>query len=161
MELSADSDLGRIWNTPFSIPLLFSYTFTDAEFLSSFESDFDPWGNVHSGDSLPYIPQQQIYTSIGLGKAPWHLKFDNYFVDSMRTRAGRGPIVESLSTDSHWVSNVTGEFRLPGEKTVAALFLSVRNLANNEYIVARRPYGVRPGLPRTIMAGVRFRVGRP
>ena len=161
LELSADSDLGELWNTPFSIPLLFSYTFTDAEFLSSFESDFDPWGDVHSGDSLPYLPKHQIYTSIGLGRAPWHLNFDTYFVDSMRTRAGRGPMLASLATDSHWVSNLTGEYRLPGEKTVAALFLSIRNLTNNEYIVARRPYGVRPGLPRTITAGVRFRLGRP
>jgi Fe(3+) dicitrate transport protein len=161
LELSADSDLGKIWNAPVSIPLVLSYTFTDAEFLSSFESDFDPWGNVNSGDSLPYIPQQQIYASIGLGRASWYLNFDTYFVDSMRTRAGQGPIVESLATDSHWVSNMTGEFRLPGERIIAALFLSIRNLANNEYIVARRPYGVRPGLPRTIMAGVRFRMRRP
>jgi Fe(3+) dicitrate transport protein len=36
-----------------------------------------------------------------------------------------------------------------------SIFLSGENLTDAEYVVARRPAGPRPGLPRTISAGVR------
>ena len=40
------------------------------------------------------------------------------------------------------------------------VFASIQNLTNNAYIVARRPAGARPGLPRTLMAGIKLRLGR-
>jgi outer membrane receptor for ferric coprogen and ferric-rhodotorulic acid len=36
------------------------------------------------------------------------------------------------------------------------LFVNIRNLLDETYIVSDRPYGVRPGLPRTVMGGLRF-----
>ena len=37
-----------------------------------------------------------------------------------------------------------------------AHFVSVQNISDEAYIVARRPAGVRPGLPRTFVAGLKF-----
>ena len=37
-----------------------------------------------------------------------------------------------------------------------SFYLSVKNIANEAYIVARRPAGVRPGLPRTVLGGVKI-----
>jgi Fe(3+) dicitrate transport protein len=38
----------------------------------------------------------------------------------------------------------------------AQVQVGVENLADATYVVARRPAGARPGLPRTLMAGIRL-----
>jgi Fe(3+) dicitrate transport protein len=38
----------------------------------------------------------------------------------------------------------------------AEIQVGVENLADASYVVARRPAGARPGLPRTLMAGIRL-----
>jgi Fe(3+) dicitrate transport protein len=54
------------------------------------------------------------------------------------------------------VLNAFGELSLMGS---ARLFVNVQNLMDSAYIVARAPAGARPGLPRTLMAGIKFRLG--
>ncbi len=56
-----------------SVPLHFTYTYTNAEFKNSFVSAFDEWGNVTSGDELPYIPEHQFYIGAGLVADQWEL----------------------------------------------------------------------------------------
>jgi Fe(3+) dicitrate transport protein len=51
------------------------------------------------------------------------------------------------------VFGVQGEYRLAPWST---LTVAVQNLTDARYIVARRPAGARPGLPRTIVAGARL-----
>ena len=34
------------------------------------------------------------------------------------------------------------------------IYLQVRNLTDEVYVAARRPYGLRPGLPRTALLGI-------
>ena len=41
------------------------------------------------------------------------------------------------------------------------IYLGVQNLTDNATIVARRPAGVRPGLPRTFVAGIWFDFEQP
>jgi Fe(3+) dicitrate transport protein len=38
----------------------------------------------------------------------------------------------------------------------AKIQVGVENLTDETYVVARRPAGARPGLPRTLMAGIRL-----
>jgi Fe(3+) dicitrate transport protein len=81
----------------------------------------------------------------------------------MRTEAGQGSILPSQATDVHLVVNLSGEYRLKklgSDRHMASLYVSLRNLFDRESIVARRPAGARPGLPRTIMGGLRFSFGR-
>ena len=46
------------------------------------------------------------------------------------------------------------------EKRAVTLFVTVQNLTNQAYIAARRPAGARPGLPRMLMGGIKFHLGR-
>ena len=156
LESSLQSDLRRIWDAGVSLPVRFSYTFTRAEFRSSFDSGFEPWGTVTSGDDLPYVPNHQLSMGIGFSRSKWNVDFETNYVGAMRTQAGSGPLRRLFSTDARWVLNVTADYGLT-EGT--RLFLAVQNLADNEYVVARQPAGARPGLPRTFTAGLRFRLG--
>lgn len=152
-ELSVQADLTEGLGGDLSVPVRFAYTLTRGEFQNSFESDFGPWGNVEAGDELPYLPRHQVYASLGLERSGWSLLLDSHYVSRMRTAAGSGPILPQEATDSYLVFNLTGE-RALGEW--ASLFATVQNLTDRAYIVARRPAGARPGLPRTFMAGIKL-----
>ena len=76
-------------NTKFSLPITFGYTFTDTEFLNSFGSDDDLWGEVTIGDELPYIAKHQFNTSISLEHAKFELNFKwTFIMVHFRTIAG-------------------------------------------------------------------------
>ena len=160
LEASGSFDPGQTFHSSFRFPVSFAYTFTEAEFKNSFESQFEPWGNVVAGDQIPNLPRRQLQASFGLEKARWRLSLESQAVSQKRTKADQGPIPGLEATDAYLVFNLSGEYDLNAEEKGASLFLSVRNLTDQAYIVARRPAGARPGLPRTVMGGIRFRLGR-
>jgi Fe(3+) dicitrate transport protein len=135
-----------------SLPIRLTYTFTDAEFRTSFESAFEPWGTVEIGDKLPYIAPHQLQLRAGLAQDRWSASVDFRWQAAMRTAAGRGAIPAGGGTDAYAVMGFMGEFTMT---PWASIFLSGENLAGAEYVVARRPAGPRPGLSRTISVGVR------
>ncbi|NOX36549.1 MAG: TonB-dependent receptor [Calditrichaeota bacterium] len=153
LEVSFSFDFGSQMGWPdYAIPLRMAYTFTDATFQNSFKSDYKPWGTVEKGDELPYLPRHQFYTSLGLETATYRIHISAKYVGRMRTVAGKGDFVESRSTDAHTVFDLSAEYAITPSNRV---FLSVRNLTNAIYVAARRPAGLRPGLPRTFLAGVK------
>ena len=156
MEASISFDPAASMQAEFSLPLQISYTVTDGEFRNAFDSAFGPWGNVIVGDKLPYLPRHQFYASFGVRTGKWNASFDTHWGSGMRTVAGRGPAPLPERTDPYAVLNLSSEYELSQR---ASLFANVQNVTNNRYIVARRPAGVRPGLPRMFMAGINFRLG--
>jgi Fe(3+) dicitrate transport protein len=140
---------GRDWDT--RVPVRVTYTHTRAEFRSAFDSDYDPWGEVEIGDRLPYLPEHQMSGSIGYDRSRWSVTLSTVGSAVMRTRAGQGDIPEGKGTDSYVVFNLAGELHLD---RVGTLFAGVQNLSDERYSVARRPAGLRPGLPRTLVAGL-------
>ena len=109
------------------------------------------------GDKLPYLPPHQFYASLGVRTRKWNAGFDTHWGSSMRTTAARAQHLLLQRTDAYAVLNLSAEYQLSQR---AGLFANLQNVANNRYIVARRPAGVRPGLPRLFMAGIHFRLGR-
>lgn len=150
VELSLRSDLA----TPrmsITLPVRFSYTYTEAEFASSFETDFADWApQVTAGDSLPYVPEQQLHAEIGVEGRRWNTFLSANYVSEMRTQAGRGPVPLAESIEDHLTFDLAAKVEL-WERT--SVFLQVRNLSDEVYVASRRPYGLRPGLPRTTLLG--------
>ncbi|MDX1383641.1 MAG: TonB-dependent receptor, partial [Thermoanaerobaculia bacterium] len=136
------------------IPLSLSYTYTVGEFQTSFLTSFADWGpRVEKGDELPYLPQNQLRLGAGVTGRLWSLHLAGSYMDAMRTNAGQGPIPPGEGTDSRFVLDVGARYRVIDG---LAVYANLRNLTDDTYIVARRPYGVRPGLPRTVLVGVAF-----
>lgn len=134
------------------IPLRLTYTHTQAEFRSSFTTSFADWApEVVAGDHLPYLPEHQLFAEIGVTRDRWSLFLSADGVDEMRTQAGSGPVEEPFRIEGHWVLDVSGSIRFGDRYRVG---LQVRNIADEVYVVARRPYGLRPGLPRTALASL-------
>ena len=136
-----------------SLPIGVTYTYTHAEFQSSFDVDFDEWGTVSAGDELPYLPAHQFYVHAGIVQPQWQAHIGGKFVDEMRTTAGSGAIGYGEGTDAHFVVDLSGDVAL---SDTTRAFVNVNNLFDEEYVAARRPAGARPGMPLTVFGGVKF-----
>ena len=69
----------------------------------------------------------------------------------MRTSASQGELNPSQSTDAMAVLDAGIRFQAQAH---LEWFAGVTNVLNDTYVVARRPYGLRPGMPRAFRAGV-------
>ncbi len=149
LELSAafSPTLGSI-----DIPLGIQYTWTaEAEFQNSFDSDFDPWGDVEAGDELPYIPKHQLRATAGLAKGDWGINVAANYVGKMRATAGQGTLIPADVIQSRMVWDFVARWNW---SDTLSTYFKVDNLFDEIYIASRRPSGVRPGLERTAYVGV-------
>jgi Fe(3+) dicitrate transport protein len=152
LELSAQHNLGNLIGWSASIPVRVSYSWTEAVFESNFESSFNPWGSVNVGDRLPYVAPHQVFAALGVESSRFDVEISTSWVSTMRTVAGRDAPSKDSRIDQHFVVDLAAEFAINDR---VQMFASVRNLTNEVYVAARRPAGVRPGLPRTTLLGLR------
>jgi len=138
------------------VPFELRYTWTaEAEFQNAFESDFDPWGDVQVGDELPYIPEHQLRATTGLEASKWRFNIAANYIGKLRARAGQGAFIPEESIDSHVVWDMVAAWQFTPQLST---YVKVDNLFDETYIAARRPAGVRPGLPRTAYLGLTYRL---
>ena len=145
----AGAALGRGW----SLPLSAVYTWTEGEFGSSFQSSFEEWGDVQQGDEMPLMPEHQLTLNAGIEADRWRTFLTLNYVDETRAEAGTGAIPANDRIDSRTLLDLSAEFDLTSQ---ASLFASLTNLTDEEYNVAFRPAGARPGAPRSWLAGVKI-----
>ncbi len=151
LELSGNFALAGLIGD-YEVPVSMQYTWTaEAEFRNAFDSGFDPWGNVATGDELPYIPQHQLRVAAGIEGAAWGLNLSANYVGRMRTTAGQGPFVPEDTINSHVVWDVSASWRFSDS---VSSYIKIDNLFDEIYIAARRPAGLRPGLERTAYIGL-------
>jgi Fe(3+) dicitrate transport protein len=153
LELSADYrwQFGSV-----DLPVALNYTWTrEAEFRNAFESGFEPWGEVAVGDELPYIPDHQLTLTAGLQAEKWRFNLAANYRGKLRTRADQGEFDPRYSVDSHVIWDAVAS-RQVSERLAA--YVKVDNLLDEVYVAARRPAGVRPGLPRAAYLGVTYRL---
>jgi Fe(3+) dicitrate transport protein len=137
-------------------PLSIQYTWTtEAEFQTGFESNFDPWGDVQAGDELPYIPEHQLRATAGLAAHKWRVNLAASYVGKMRARAGQGSFDPQTTIGAHTVWDLVASWEFSEQ---LSSYVKVDNLFDETYIAARRPAGVRPGLPRTAYLGITYRL---
>src|SRR5690606_36293987 len=129
-----------------------AYTFTQTEFLGSFESDDPMFGSVTAGDEIPYVPEHQLSVQAGVEHHRAGGNVGVTYVAAMREQAGQGELTEGLATDEQVVVNVSAWVRLLEPLVMS---LNVRNLLDAQHIVARRPFGARPNAPRWVQLGAK------
>jgi Fe(3+) dicitrate transport protein len=134
------------------LPARASYTYTYTEFLSTFTSSDPQFGNVKSGDELPYVPAHQANATVGIEKKQLGLNVGGTFVDAMWEHAGHGTPAPGDKTDAYFLLDASAKYRLFEH---VELYVNGRNLTNDRYIASRRPFGARPGAPLWVLAGVR------
>jgi Fe(3+) dicitrate transport protein len=153
-EFFASLDLLARRSERFRVPVNLGYTFTDASFGSSFISTFAGWGLVLDGDPIPYIAKHQVNGRIGFEARKYSV---NLSVNHMGEMPGQaGPVGDGTEylIPSFTVIDLGATYRFAPQ---AEVFGTVQNLLDQAYLVSNVPAGNRPGMPRAVQAGVRFR----
>ena len=136
-----------------TLPMGLSYTFTDTEFQDSFTSANPQFGTVQAGFELPYVPQHRAHARLGLEATRWSLNLSATHQSQMRDVAGSGPIVDGQDTDAFTVLDLAASWEATPALQVQG---RISNLLDEAYIVSRRPFGARPGLPLTAQVGLTY-----
>jgi len=152
LELQLTYDFLTVRSLNMNLPVTLAYTYTNATFQESFESNYQPWGSVASGDQLPYLAPNQLAIIMALEHRSFSVNLSGKYMDKMRTVAGQGEIPADAMLDSYFVLDIGGEYHL---NPILSVFGSVQNMTNEIYAVARRPAGQRPGMPRFFQLGVK------
>ena len=132
------------------IPFEMSWTKTNSEFQESFDGF---WGKVLKGDELPYIPDNLITFNLGLNVEKFSSNISLKKTPKMRTVAGSGRLFKSNSTDELTIIDVGMRYAFDNSVTLS---FNINNFLNDNSIAARRPYGVRPSMPRSLNIGVNY-----
>lgn len=151
VETMVKYDLADLIEVGFGLPVFANYTFTHAEFDDTFDSPL--YGAVTSGDPIPYIAEHQAAAGIGIEYEKVAFNLGMHYVDSMPTAAAAEGKRGGPTTDRYVVFDLEGSYQL---RENTKIFGVIENLFDNEYIVALRPAGARPGRPQTIMAGLKL-----
>ncbi|MCY3731951.1 MAG: TonB-dependent receptor [Rhodospirillaceae bacterium] len=131
-----------------------SHTHTETEIPEAFTSVNRRYGNVEAGLELPYVPRNRTNASVGLTSAYWGVYLSRTYESRMRDKAGDGPIPEDEGTDEFTVLDVAGHDDLSSRLRLTGRIDNVPDVA---CVVARRPFGARPGRPRAVQLGVTYR----
>lgn len=144
----------------FEISFLLNYSFTDARFTSDrYISNGAETVNVN-GNRLPYAPQNQISTSLGVTIfSDVQFQVSSIFVGkqygdrrNLETPTPDGTIgpIDSYSLIDASVQYNTAKLL----QTDSYVFVSVKNLLNERAIVSRRGLGIKLALPQFVTMGI-------
>ena len=132
-----------------------NYTYTDSEFQESFLSTFSQFGLVRQGDELPYLPESIARVEILLIKDDWELLGAVKYQSSMREEPGQGPIEQGLYGEELTIVDLSASWHFSES---GSLQLLMTNLADEQKIVAHRPFGARPNRPFSAVFRVKYRL---
>ena len=153
VEFLVKYNLLRNKSEKFKLPISFSYTYTNTEFLTSFDSNEDIYGVVTMGDEIPYIAKNQLNASLGFQHPRFDVNLNSRYTSAFRTRAGSGPIPENFKVDSNFIVDLSALYFIDKNITLSS---NIMNLFNSKYAVSRVPAGLRPGHPFGISFGLAY-----
>lgn len=138
----------------FELPLGVNYTWTRGEFTNSFRSDDPIFGDVSSGDEMPYLPQHQLRASAAVmhERAGGHAAVT--YASAMREVASHEPLGEVLSTEAQVMLDLGAFVQL---NEFLRLYANVQNVLDTRRVASHRPFGARPNAPRWAHVGLKAR----
>jgi len=137
-------------NGSLQMPVELAYTNTNSEFKESFDGF---WGDVSKGDELPYLPKTMLSLNLGLNVNKISTNVSVKHTSKMRTTAGSGDITGVNATDKQLLVDLGMRYAL---RNNISLSVGVKNLMDDNGVVARRPYGARPTMPRSFSLGMDY-----
>lgn len=145
----------------YSLPWSITYTHTQSEFKDTFYSDFNQWGFVNEGDSVPYLADNTLAISLGLTANQWQVAMLINYSGEMKESAQttltddpRNSTLAGIKTDAYTMVDLSASYELNGHSQVYA---KIDNLFDTAKVVSRRPFGARPTKARQFQLGYKYR----
>jgi len=89
---------------------------------------------------------------LGFEHRKFAVNISGKYMDAMRAKPGQGEIPGNEKIDSYLISDLSVNYAM--QKNIS-LFAIVTNITDEIYSVARRPAGLRPGMPRAFNVGLK------
>jgi len=134
-----------------NMPVRLSYTYTNAQYRSSFDTNNPVIGEVSTGQPINFVPPHVLNAQLGFERAFWGA----YMIGSYISPFPEGVVLtdpdEPLpNTDGYFVLDLVGRVRF---EPVEA-YVRLMNVTNTRAIASRRPFGARPNAPFSFQIGV-------
>tara|TARA_B110000503_G_scaffold117105_2_gene176779 strand:- start:547 stop:2781 length:2235 start_codon:yes stop_codon:yes gene_type:complete len=153
LEFAVNYDVLQNNKQDYTLPISLTYTLTDTEFMTSFDSSEAIYGVVNQGDEIPYIPKNQVALGVGVEHNKWALNLNVRHRSGFRTRAGSGMMDPAYSVTANTLVDASAHYFVwPGLKLAA----NVINLFDEVYAASRTPAGLRPGHPFGLSCAVTY-----
>jgi Fe(3+) dicitrate transport protein len=144
----------RLVRTTDALRLETTFTATQARFLTDFTSSHPLFGRVRAGDELAYVPALQGAFVGGLTVGAVDAGLSVGLASAMRDVPGQA--AWSTTTATQWTDPVAVVDATAAVELFPGWRLAVRldNAFDQRAIVSRRPFGARPGKPRSFLVAL-------
>ena len=118
------------------------------------DSEYKGQNTAYVGNSIAYVPDFQLYTSLGMETNAWSVALGAKYHDDTFTNDNN-----TYRTGKAFIFDLQSSMNLPintGGIRNAKLFFNVDNLFDKVIVASAHNYGKRPNKPVSVMAGVKF-----
>jgi Fe(3+) dicitrate transport protein len=147
----------ELFVTGFTVPALISYTYSYGEFGERFVDSTGAFGEkdqvIESGYRIGYLPEHRLNAQLGFGKDDWRVNASILYQSDMRNVPGEGEIPLADLIEAHTVLDVSASYDV---LINLQLYSTLDNLLDEQYVAGVKPYGFRPGKPRSINVGAKY-----
>lgn len=141
----------------FILPVALSYTYSHGEFGEDFIDASGVFGEkgqqIKAGYRIGYLPEHRLNAHLGFGKDRWRMNSSVLYQSEMRNIPGTGKIAEEDLIEAHLVLDISASYDVLSSLQV---YSTIDNVLDNQYIAGVKPYGSRPGKPRSINLGAKY-----
>ena len=141
----------------FTLPLSLTYTYSNGQFKEDFTDTNGVFGEkgqeIKSGYELGYLPAHKLNLQAGVNVEQWVLNASLLYQTEMRTISGEGSIPDTESIPAYAVLDVSATYQAFSNLEV---YGALDNLLDETYLVSSKPYGYRPGKPRSVNLGIKY-----
>lgn len=141
----------------YTLPALVSYTFSYGEFGDQFVDSTGAFGEkgqvIQEGYRIGYLPEHRLNAQLGIGKDNWRLNASVLYQSDMRNVPGEGTIDRGDLIEAHTVVDLSASYDVLKD---LQLYSTIDNILDEQYVAGVKPYGFRPGKPRSVNVGAKY-----
>lgn len=141
----------------YTLPALISYTFSYGEFGSDFVDSTGAFGEkgqkIQEGYRIGYLPEHRLNAQLGIGKDNWRLNASVLYQSEMRNVPGIGSINNANLIEAHTVVDLSASYDVLNDLQI---YSTIDNVLDEQYVAGVKPYGFRPGKPRSVNVGAKY-----
>ncbi len=141
----------------FMMPISSTYTYSHGEFGDDFIDSTGAFGEadqaIEQGYEIGYLPEHRLNVQVGIARDNWKLNTSLLYQSEMRNVPGEGSIDEADLIEAHTIVDLSASYQYLQS---LQFYGTIDNVFDEQYVAGVKPYGFRPGKPRSINVGAKY-----
>lgn len=139
------------------IPMSLSYTYSYGEFGEDFVDSTGAFGKkgqkIEKGYRIGYLPEHRLNAQVGIAEGDWKVNTSLLYQSETRNIPGVGSIPKADLVEAHMIVDISASYQYMSD---LQFYSTLDNLLDEQYVAGVKPYGFRPGKPRSINVGAKY-----